>query len=126
MFPENFKDALVHPLLKNSSLENPELKDYRPVSNLKFISKIIEKAVAAQLTRHLQENGLSEAHQSAYRPGHSCETALVKVHNDIVRAMSERKVVALVLLDMSAAFDTVSQRHPLEDAGGAWCERHGS
>jgi hypothetical protein len=109
VFPECFKDALVHPLLKNPLLENPEPKDYRPVSNLKFISKILEKAVATQLTTHLRDNGCYETHQSAYRTGHSCETALLKVHNDITRAMSERKVVALVLLDMSAAFDTVNQ-----------------
>ena len=88
----------------------PILKNYRPVSNLAFISKIIEKAVAAQLPSHLQGNELYEPRQSAYRTGHSTETALLSMHNDILCALGEGDAVLLALLDLSAAFDTVD--HP--------------
>ena len=113
-FPTTYKQALVTPLLKKASLDPDECKNYRPVSNLGFISKVLEKVVAAQLNQHLQENGLQEPLQSAYRQGHSCETALLKVHNDIVRALGEKKVVLLVLLDLSAAFDTVNHHYLLD------------
>ena len=76
------------------------LNNYRPVSNLTFLSKVIEKAVAFYLNKYLINNNLNESLQSAYKSGHSTETALVRVKNDI-------KPVILVLLDLSAAFDTV-------------------
>ena len=60
VFPTKFKEALVFPLLKKSKLDPNVLKNYRPVSNLSFISKITEKAVAARFNKHLSENGLHE------------------------------------------------------------------
>jgi hypothetical protein len=69
---------------------------------------VLERAAADQLREHLERNQLLEPLQSAYRPGHSTETALVKIQNDICCALGERKVVLLVLLDLSAAFDTVN------------------
>jgi hypothetical protein len=81
--------------------------NYRPVSNLSFISKVLEKVVDKQLKEYLFENNLSEPLQSAYRKYHSTETALVRVQNDIICAVGEQRVILLVLLDLSAAFDTV-------------------
>ena len=101
-FPQNFKEARVRPLLKKTSLSKNELKNYRPVSNLSFISKILEKIVA-----HIKNNHLSNPLQSAYRKHHSTETALLKVLNDIIFSMGKGEVTALTLLDMSAAFDTI-------------------
>ncbi len=66
--------------------------------NLKFISKIVEKSVSHQLTDCLRENDLEEGFQSAYKEFHSTETALVKVHNDIVTAIDNQEHVILVLL----------------------------
>ena len=109
-FPAPFKSAIVNPLLKKQNANQDELSNYRPVSNVAFISKVLEKVVAIQLRDHLKRNELDEPLQSAYRPQHSCETALIKVHNDIIRSLDERKVVILVLLDMSAAFDTMNHR----------------
>ena len=83
------------------------LKNYRPVSNLSFLSKLIEKIVALRLSNYLQNNNLHERLQSAYRKFHSTETALIKVHNDIITAIDNGQSVILVLLDLSAAFDTV-------------------
>ena len=97
-FPDDYKLALVTPLLKKLGLELI-FPSYRPVSNLQFLSKLTERAAASQFVEELL--------QSAYSQYHSTETALTKVHNDIMLAMDNQKVVLLLLLDLSAAFDTV-------------------
>ena len=106
-FPFSLKTAVLSPLLKKASLDHEVLANYRPISNLKVISKIIEKVVAVRLQKYLEANQLNEPLQSAYKPFHSCETALVRVHNDILVAIDKRHCVMLLLLDLSAAFDTV-------------------
>ena len=108
LVPISFKKAVVTPLLKKQSLEPDVLGNYRPVSNLSFISKILEKVVAKCLSSHKSRESLYEPFQSAYRAGHSMETAVVRVQNDILEAIDGGKCVFLVLLDLSAAFDTVS------------------
>ena len=105
-FPDSMKQAIVFPLHKKPSLDL-SLKNFRPVSNLSYISKLTEKAVAAQLIDYLDRNNLREKFQSSYRACHSTETALMRVKNDIMRDMDNKNVVLLVLLDLSAAFDTV-------------------
>ena len=107
LFPRDLKNALVKPLLKKPSLDPNCLKNYRPVSNISFLSKVMEKIVSSQLIEHLAANDLLEPLQSAYRSGHSTETALLKVHDDIICAVGKKKAVLVVLLDLSAAFDTV-------------------
>ena len=107
VFPSAFKKALVSPFLKNTTLDQNELNSYRPVSKLSFVSKIAEKVFAARFSNHLIDNGLYKQMQAAYRPHHSTETALVKVCNDLLCSLDERKAVILVLLDMSEAFDTI-------------------
>ena len=72
-----------------------------------FITKVIEKAVSCQLIQHVESNGLSEPLPSAYKRLHNTETALLKVHNAIHSAIDHHRAVALLLLDLSAAFDTV-------------------
>ena len=83
------------------------MKNFRPVANLGFLSKIIEKIVASRLTEHLDKNNLHNLTQSAYRRYHSTETALLRVHNDIVYALDRKRMTVLILLDLSAAFDTI-------------------
>ena len=75
-FLQNFKEAHVRPLLKKTSLPKNELKNYRPVSNLSFISKILGKIVANRLQAHIKNNHLSNPLQSAYSNHHSTESAL--------------------------------------------------
>ena len=98
--------AIIKPLLKKMGLDLVS-KNYRPVSNLSFLSKLIEKVVALQFTNHLEKNGLLDSYQSAYRKYHSTETALLRVHNDISMETDGKNVSLLVLLDLSAAFDTI-------------------
>ncbi|XP_070556586.1 uncharacterized protein [Ptychodera flava] len=105
--PSHFKSAIIRPLLKKTDLNPNILKNYRPVSNLSFLSKVLERIVAAQLNTHLRKYCLFTKFQSAYRAHHSTETALMRVHNDIMLALNDKKDVVLVMLDLSAAFDTV-------------------
>ena len=105
--PEILKQAILKPLLKKPSLDSNDLKNYRPISNLRFISKTIEKCVAKQLIQYLDTNDLGETYQSAYERNHSTETAFIRVHNDIAMAINQHRSVILVLLNLSAAFDTV-------------------
>ena len=108
VFPEILKDAVVTPLLKKPSLDKDVLKNYRPVSNIRYLCKVIETVVCSQITQYLDDHKLLEPLQSAlYRVGHSTETALLRVHNDILRTMDNSRAVLLVMLDLSAAFDTL-------------------
>ena len=92
--------------LRMSSLPKNELKNYRPVSGLCFISKLVERSVAVQVKHHIDNNNLGNTFQSAYKSGHSTETALLSIKNDIHISLSKGMPMALVLLDLSAAFDT--------------------
>ena len=93
------------PLLKKSGADHENFSNFRPVSSLYCLSKVTEKAVAAQLSDHLNgKEGLLEDFQSAYKCYQSTETALVRVHNDILKAVDDNTSVILLLLDLSAAF----------------------
>ena len=96
--PIFFKQTHVTPILKKSSLCKEVFKNYRPVSNLNLISKILERVVAIQLQTHLDEAGLMTAFQSAYRKHHSTEGALLNIHNDILLNMAKGSVTAFTLL----------------------------
>ena len=106
-FPSHLKTAIVTPVIKSKNLDQEILDNYRPVSDLKLISKVIEKSALEQLNSHLNSNNLHCKFQSAYRRGHSCETALVKIYNDITDSLNSKTYIILVLLDFSAAFDTI-------------------
>ena len=106
-FPREFKAAVVRPLLKKSGLDASELRNYRPVSNLPFLSKLLEKVVQVRIQAFFDSNGLMPKLQSAYRRFHSTETAVTKVFNDLLLAANVGHMSALCLLDLTAAFDTV-------------------
>ena len=105
--PDCLKHAVISPLLKKRNLDQNLLKNYRPVSNLPFISKIVEKAVCSQILNHLKSNDLLVKHQSAYRKLHNTETALVKIQNDLLISADKKEISVIALLDLSAAFDTI-------------------
>ena len=106
VFPDVWKKALITPLLKKPELDI-DFQNFRPVSNLSFISKLAEKAVFYQVQDHLLKNNVYPENQSAYRRNYSTETLLLKVKNDLLLNMNKQHVTLLVLLDLSAAFDTV-------------------
>ena len=112
--PECMKKAVVKPLLKKHNLDPLECKNYRPVSNLSYLSKLLERVVAEQLVSHLDSNNYLDKFQSAYRIGFSTETALLKVVNDALVTVNSGNLVLLVLLDLSAAFDTINHNLLLE------------
>ena len=105
--PNSWKNALVIPLIKKLDTD-PVFENFRPVSNLSFVSKIAKKAVISQLLNHCNEHVPLPTNQSLYRQFHSTETALIKVQSDILSSMDRQDVTLLVLLDLSAAFDTVN------------------
>ena len=105
--PVQLKEAMIRPKLKKDSLDHEVYANFRPISNLKFISKMIEKAVSYKLTNYLKDNDLEESLQSAYKSFLSTETALVKVPSGIVCVIDHQSYVILLLLDLSAAIDTV-------------------
>ena len=139
LFPDLHKPAIVLPRLKKPSLDSSNLSSYRPISNLSFLSKLVERVVASRFIGHAnEENRLFPVHQSSHRHGHSTETAMLCVHNDIVRAVDQKpvdqkRIVALVLLDLSAAFDTVDHatllsvlqtRFEVDGAAVTWFESY--
>ena len=83
------------------------MKNYRPVSNISLMSKFIEKPAIKQLQDYLNNHDLNEPLHSAYRIHHRTETALMKIQSDVLHAIGDRKAVFLVMLGLSAAFDTV-------------------
>ena len=98
--PTSQKHALVSARLKKPQLDPADTNSYRPISQLLFASKLVERAVATRFVRHCTQNRLLPARQSAYRRRFSTETALLIVHNDIVRAVDRGDLVPLVLLDL--------------------------
>ena len=105
--PNVLKHGIIRPLLKKT-LDTNNLINYRPITNLPFLPKILEKVVAKQLTAHLTKHSLHDDFQSAYKPGFSTETVLLKVKDYIQSSFDNCKGVLLAMIHMSAAFDTLS------------------
>ena len=103
---EGLKDAIVRPLLKTDSTDHNNLSNYRPVSNLTFLSKLVERVVLSRLQTHMDDIDKCKT-QFGYKKFHSTETLLLKLVNDILIGLDSRSGVVLLLLDLSAAFDTV-------------------
>ena len=113
---ECLKSAVLIPLIKelDDLIDTDILNNYRPVSNLVFISKLIERVVAIRLENHMRENNLNINKQYSYKKGHSTEMLLVKVVNDLLIACDKKSATLLILLDLSAAFNTVDQHKMLQ------------
>ena len=111
-FTKNIKQALLRPLLKKRGLDFA-LCNYKLVSNLAYISNIIERLVCDQWTSYISNSGKAKSLQSAYKQGHSTEMAMLKVKTDLLDAIIQKKVVCLVLLDLSMAFDTMNHEYLL-------------
>ena len=114
-FQASEKCGLIWPYLKKIGLDINYLSNYRPVTNLTHLSKVIDRAMLDQLVPFLEEVCMVPRYQSAYRKLHSTETALCKIHDDLVSNTCHGKASLLVLLDLSAAFDTVDHQLFLSD-----------
>ena len=101
------KETVVTPLLKKLGADLEELSNYRPITGIKYLGKLIERAVLPQLLQHMKSNYLHIPNQSGYKTGYSCETLLVRLVNDLYMNLDNGKCTVLLLLDLSAAFDTV-------------------
>uniref|UniRef100_A0A9J7XP41 Reverse transcriptase domain-containing protein n=1 Tax=Cyprinus carpio carpio TaxID=630221 RepID=A0A9J7XP41_CYPCA len=110
VFPSSFRQARITPLLKKPTLNPSLLENYRPVSLLPLIAKTLERAVFNQVSTFLTQNNLLDSNQSGFRSGHSAETALLSVVEALRLARAESKSSILILLDLSAAFDTVNHQ----------------
>ncbi len=104
------KQARVSPLLKKPALNPALLENYRPVSLLPFIAKSLERVVFNRLSLFLAQNNILDNNQSGFRSGHSTETALLSVTEALRLARAASKSSVLILLDLSAAFDTVNHQ----------------
>ncbi|KAK6186888.1 hypothetical protein SNE40_006149 [Patella caerulea] len=102
VFPDICKQAVIRPLLKKAGLDKEVMKNYRPVSNCSFLYKFLEKAALSRLHLYLKSNSLYGKFQSAYRKGHSTETALLRMQNDAMFALNGQRDLILVLLDLTA------------------------
>ncbi len=105
--PKTFKLAVIKPLIKKIQLDPKDLVNYRPNLNLPFLSKILEKVVSSQLYSFIDKNDICEDFQSVVRPSHNTETALIRVTNDLLISSDRSCISLLVLLDLSAVFDTI-------------------
>ena len=106
IFARKWKMAIVRPLLTKLGLDLM-FKNYRPVSNPCFLSKVLEKYALKPLNENCKKYAPLPDYQSAYRQSHSCEMALVKLMNDILWNMESSDVTAFIAIYLSAAFDMV-------------------
>ena len=104
---DGIKEAHVVPILKSLNLDKNDLLNYRPVSLLSFISKLTERIVHSRINAHLAANSLENHAQYGYKKNHSCETLLLKLIDDILVAVDKKFGVVVMIIDLSAAFDTV-------------------
>ena len=105
--PTMLQISSCHAYSQKRCLDHNDLNNYRPVSNLCFIAKTLEKLVLSQVSSYLNSHNLYNTCQSAYRPGHSTETALLKVVNDLFLSLNKGNISVLDLLDFSSEFDTI-------------------
>ena len=132
VFAESWKTSIVKPLLKKVGLELI-FKNYRPVSNLKFLAKLVEKCMLLKFNEHCSLNSLLPLYQSTYSKFYSCKTSLLKLADNLLNEMENQRVSALVVMELSAAFDTVyhkilldvlSSQYGIEGKALRWFDRY--
>ena len=103
------KESVVIPILKKHNLDFEILNNFRPITNIEFISKIIEKVVLNRLNQHMNANNLHTSEQCGYKKGHSTEHVILEIVDEVLIGFEKGTATLVVLLDVSAAFDTVDK-----------------
>ena len=116
--PDDYKNVLLIPLLKKISLDQEMANNFRPVSNLVYFSKLIEKVIASRLHSHMTNNNLYEELLSSYRKCHSTETALT--YDDILRAFYDKKSVLLIISIWALLSITLTMMYFGKDLNQDW------
>ena len=111
---DGIKESILDPLLKKLSLDIDEYKNFRPVNNLMFLSKLIERAAGNQMDEHMTVNNLHESSQFAYKLHHNTEMMMLGVTDEVLRGFDEGQATVIIFLDLSAAFDTIDVEKVLE------------
>ena len=108
---ESLNSGVLVPLIKqmDDAVDKENEKNYRPVTNLQFVGKLIERVVKIRLNEHMDEQKLESDFEHGYKEGHSTETLLLKAVNDLLISCDSGLPSVVMLLDLSAAFDTVDQ-----------------
>ena len=101
------KQATIAPIIKGSGFDPENIKNCRPISNTTFLSKVLEKAAFSQISSYVHKNGLYNINQSGCKQTHSCETALLYIINNLQQSINNDNLTAVLMLDLSAAFDTI-------------------
>ena len=104
---ETIKSSVIDPLLKKAGLDIDAKKNFRPVNNLRFFSKLIERVVKKRLDSHMTLNALHERTEFGYKVHHNTETMLLGLTDEVLRGFDENQATIIVFLDLSAAFDTI-------------------
>ena len=111
---DGIKWSIIAPLLKKAGLDNEVYKNFRPVNNLVFLSKLTERCVDIQLDEHMSINNIHEPTQFAYKKCHNTETMMLGVTDEVLRGFDQNQATVIIFLDLSAAFDTINIEKVLE------------
>ena len=120
LFPKRLKTSFVTPVLKKKM--SNDMSNYRPISSLPLMSKILEKLACTQLINHIENNlpKVYNAYQSAYKKYHSTETLLFHLKDKLMGYLDDEQLVCLVQLDLSSAFDLVHHDTLIQRISTTW------
>ena len=111
---EGIKLSIIDPLIKNTGLDNEKYNNFRPVHNLEFFSKLIERTATIQLEDHVERNSLNNVTAFRYKKHCNTEGLLLQLTNEVLNGFEENKCTIVLFLDLSAAFDTIDIPRLLE------------
>ena len=109
-FPLSLKHSIITPIIKQTSLDYSIPNNYIPISNLSLLSIFFERIIATHIIKHITTNSLDNSMQSAYKPYHNTETLLLNLTNYISNNIKNNRFIILILLDLTAAFDTIKHQ----------------